>query len=151
LLGANVVRYPSVSYRLGDTPSDFALAFGTSYQDTGAGVLRNPVLARGGVELGWSSGPFVSISFLPRGAGGYLIFGGAIVDEAPVAGDLARLLMGGAVYAAQSIDSRQVALPAAPGSLVIDWTVPFASPNDGIMLVAFDPNPDGIFLARLTL
>jgi hypothetical protein len=148
LLGSGVVQYPTVFGRAGTSQSSFGSALDVSYRFASVGVLRDPVLARGGLALGWYSGPFSSVSYLPRGQGGYLIFGGEILDEASASVDLMRILLSGAIYAAGPVASREVRLSRAKPSSVIDWELRFAAPKAGVMLVAFDPNPDSIYFSR---
>jgi hypothetical protein len=148
LLGPGVVRYPTTFGRLGTSQSSFGSALDVAYRFASAGVLRDPVLARGGIALGWYSGPFSSVTYVPRGQGGYLIFGGEILDEASASVDLTRILLSGAVYAAGQVDYKELRLSKAKPSSVLDWELPFAMPKGGVMLVAFDPNPDSIYFSR---
>jgi hypothetical protein len=148
LLGSGVVQYPTTFGRTGTSRSSFGSALDVSYRFASAGVLRDPVLARGGLALGWYSGPFSSVSYLPRGQGGYLIFGGEILDEASASVDLTRILLSGAIYAAGPVAFKEIRLSKANSSSVVDWELPFAVPKAGVMLVAFDPNPDSIYFSR---
>ena len=148
LLGGGIVQYPTTFGRVGTSQSSFGTALDVSYRFASAGVLRDPALARGGIALGWYSGPFSSVTYLPRGQGGYLIFGGEILDEASASVDLTRILLSGAIYAAGPVAYKELRLSKAKPSSVLDWELPFAVPKAGVMLVAFDPNPDSIYLSR---
>jgi hypothetical protein len=146
LLGTGVVQYPTEFGRLGYVQSSFASALDLSYTYTGAGVLVDSVTARGGLDLGWLSGQFTSVAYLPRGSGGFLIFGGEIPDETSVSVDLARILMSGAIYASGPVASKHLTL--ADSDVTVDWKLPFLTPTAGIMLVAYDPNPDGVYFTK---
>jgi len=148
LLGAGVVRYPTAFGRLGTAQSNFGSALNVSYRFTGVGVLRDSVLALGGLGFGWYSGPFSSVSYLPHGQGGYLIFGGEIPDEVPVSVDLATIVLSDPIDSAGPVAAERIKLTDIPSRSTVDWSLPFASPSDGIMLVAFDPNPDGVYFFR---
>lgn len=148
LLGSNVVQYPTTFGREGDVPSDFASALSLTYNFTGAGVLLGAVTARGGLDLGWDSGQFTSIAYLPRGSGGFLIFGGEIPDEASVSVDLARILMSGAIFGTGQAASKHLTLAGSATGETVDWTLAFSAPSGGIMLVAFDPSPDALYFFK---
>lgn len=145
LVGKGVVRYPWVDRRVGELQSDFAAALGITYQFASAGVLRDPALARGGLTLGWYSGPYSSLTYLPRGQGGYVLFGGEILDETSVSRDISRLFLTGALAAKGQVASKEIGPSGSPASSVIRWNLPFRVPNAGLMFIAFDPNPDGVF------
>jgi hypothetical protein len=147
LLGRGILRYPTQFGRIAGTPSAFATALGISYKFASAGVLRDPVLARGGLSLGWYSGAFSSLSYVPEGLGGYLIFGGEILDEIAVSVDLVRILLANAIYGTGQVVSKDLQLSEAPQSSVVNWDIPFSVPDGGAMFVAFDPNPDGIYFS----
>jgi hypothetical protein len=146
LLGSNVVQYPTAFGRLGGVQSAFASALDLTYNYTSAGVLVDSVTARGGLDLGWLSGQFTSVAYLPRGSGGFLIFGGEIPDETSVSVDLARILMSGAMYASGPVASKHLTL--ADSDITVDWKLPFITPNAGIMLVAYDPSPDALYFVK---
>jgi hypothetical protein len=148
LLGNNVVQYPTTFGRLGDVQSPLASALDLTYNFTGAGVLLESVTAHGGLDLGWDSGQFTSVAYLPRGLGGFLIFGGEIPDEAAVSVDLARILMSGAIYGTGKAASKHLTLAGSATDETVDWALPFAAPNGGIMLVAFDPSPDALYFFK---
>lgn len=148
LLGSNVVQYPTTFGRLGDVPSAFASALDASYNYTGAGVLLGSITAHGGLDLGWDSGQLTSVAYLPRGSGGFLIFGGEIPDEASVSVDLARILMSGAIYGTGHAASKRLTLAGSATAETVDWKLPFPASNGGIMLVAFDPSPDALYFFR---
>ncbi len=145
LLGKDVVQYPAVPGRNGTDASPFATALGISFQPTGAGVLRDSILARGGLSLGWYAGQFASVTFLPTGRGGYLIFGGDVLDEVPASIDLVRIILSGVLSGSGPVASRQLELSQLNPSQTVNWSLPFKTPTQGFMLVAFDPNPDGIY------
>jgi hypothetical protein len=147
LLGSNVVQYPTAFSRQGDVQSAFASALGVTYNFTGAGVLLDSVTSHGGLDLGWNSRKFTSVAYLPRGSGGFLIFGGEIPDEASVSVDLARILMSGAIYGTGQVASKHLTL-AGSATDEVDWGLPFPVPNGGIMLVAFDPSPDALYFFK---
>jgi hypothetical protein len=145
LLGNGVVQYPSLAQRLGTVPSELGLALAISYNFTSDGVIRDSVFARGGQAYGWYSGVYSSVSYLPVGLGGYVIFGGEIRDEARVGLDLARLVLAGALTAVGPVESREIRLSDLPDHAVLQWDLHFGAGKYGVRLVAFDPNPDGIF------
>jgi hypothetical protein len=151
LLGSNVVQYPTTFGRLGDVPSAFASALDESYNFTGAGVLLASITAHGGLDLGWDSGPFTSVAYLPRGLGGFLIFGGEVPDEASVSVDLARILMSGAIFGTGQAASKHLTLAGSATAEKVDWKLPFPATNSGIMLVAFDPSPDALYFFKRQL
>jgi hypothetical protein len=148
LLGSNVIQYPTTFGREGNSPSAFASALDLTYDFTGAGVLLGSITAHGGLDLGWDSGQFTSIAYLPRGSGGFLIFGGEIPDEASVSVDLARILMSGAIYGTGRAASKHLTLAGSATPETVDWKLPFLAPNGGIMLVAFDPSPDALYFFK---
>jgi hypothetical protein len=148
LLGSSVVQYPTTFGRLGDVPSAFASALDVTYNFTGTGVLLDSVRAHGGLDLGWDSGRFTSVAYLPRGSGGFLIFGGEVPDEASVSVDLARILMSGAIYGTGKVASKHLTLAGSATGGTVDWVLPFPAPNGGIMLVAFDPSPDALYFFK---
>ncbi len=147
LLGPGVVQYPTTFGREGTVHSGFGSALNVSYRFTSVGVLRDTVLARGGLGLGWYSGPFSSVSYLPHGHGGYLIFGGEIPDEASVSVDIATIVLSGAIDGTGPIAFEQIKLPGTESTSTVGWELPFSSPSDGIMLVSFDPSPDGVYFS----
>jgi hypothetical protein len=147
LLGSGVVQYPTVFGREGTVQSSFGAALDISYRFASDGVLRDSVLSRGGLVLGWYSGPFSSVSYLPRGLGGYLIFGGEIPDEVSVSVDLATIVLSGAIAGAGPVAVRQIQLNGMANNTVVDLDLPFATPQSGIMLVAFDPSPGGVYFS----
>jgi hypothetical protein len=148
LLGSNAVLYPTTFGRLGDVQSPLASALDLTYNFAGAGVLLGSVVARGGLDLGWDSGQFTSVAYLPRGLGGFLMFGGEIPDEASVSVDLARILMSGALYGTGQAASQHLTLTGSATGETVDWRLPFAAPIGGIMLVAFDPSPDALYFFK---
>jgi hypothetical protein len=147
LLGTGIVKYPTVFGRIGDVPTSLASALDLSYRFTGVGVQRDPVIARGGRTLGWYSGQFSSISYMPRGRGGFLVFGGEVPDESSISVDLARILLARAIYAAGSVATKEVNLSQLPSAAVLDWTLPFVSGRMRIMFLAFDPSPDSVYFS----
>ena len=148
LLGTNVVQSPTTFGREGDVQSAFASALNITYSFTGAGVFLGSVTAHGGLDLGWDSGEFTSVAYLPRGSGGFLIFGGEIPDEASVSVDLARILMSGAIYGTGKASSKHLTLAGPASGETVDWALPFSAPSGGIMLVAFDPSPDALYFFK---
>ena len=146
LLGVGVVKYPWADVRVADRASDFGSALNVAYRLANVGLARDPILARGGLDLGWDLEHFLSIGYLPRGAGGYLIFGGAIVDEESVAQDLTRLLLTNSLNAAGPVAAKDVYLTPSRSVEDVVWDLPFPPPKAGIMLAALDPNPDGVFI-----
>ncbi len=146
LLGSNVVEYPTAFGRLGNVQSAFASALGLAYNFTGAGVLLSSVIAHHGLDLGWDSGQFTSVAYLPRGSGGFLIFGGEIPDETSASVDLARILMSGVIYASGAVASKHLTL--ATSDMTVDWKLPFLTPNAGTMFVAYDPSPDALYFVK---
>ena len=148
LLGSNVVQYPTMFGRLGNVQSPFASALDLTYNFNGAGVLLDSVTAHGGLNLGWDSGQFTSVAYLPRGSGGFLIFGGEIPDETSVSVDLARILMSGVIFGTGQAASKHLTLARSTTGETIDWELPFPPPNAGIMLVAFDPSPDALYFFK---
>jgi len=151
LLGSGVIQYPTSFGREGTTRSDWASALDVAYKFTGVGVLRNAVASKGGFAFGWYSGLFSSISFLPHGSGGYIIFGGEVSDEASIAVDLTKILMSHATSSAGIVAARLVTLTSTSSSTSLDWSLPFNLPNGKIVVIAFDPNPDGVFFASETV
>jgi len=148
LLGTDVVQYPTTFGRLGNVQSPFASALDLTYNFTGAGVLLDSIAAHGGLDLGWDSSQLASVAYLPRGSGGFLIFGGEIPDEASASVDLARILMSGAIYGTGKAASKHFKLAGSATGETIDWELPFPPPNAGIMLVAFDPSPDALYFFK---
>lgn len=151
LIGRGVLRYPTRFGLIGGTQSAFANALGISYRFSGVGMLWDSVVAQGGLNLGWSSGAFSSVSYLPHGRGGYLIFGGEILDEGAVSVDVVRILLANAIYGTGQVVARDLQLSGIPQSSVVKWDVPFPAPQNGIMFVAFDPNRDGVYFSSHTL
>jgi len=148
LLGSNVVQYPTTFGREGNVQSAFASALNITYNFTGAGVSLGSVTAHSGLDLGWDAGQLTSVAYLPRGSGGFLIFGGEIPDEASVSVDLARILMSGAIYGTGQAASKHLTLAGSATGETVDWSLPFPASIDGIMLVAFDPNPDALYFFK---
>jgi hypothetical protein len=148
LLGAGVVQYPTAFGRQGTVQSTLGSALNVSYRLAGVGVLRDPVLALGGLGLGWYSGPFSSLSYLPRGLGGYLIFGGEISDEAAASVDLATIVLSSAMNSTGPVAAERIKLTGNSNSSTVAWDLPFPIPQGGVMLVAFDPSPDGVYFSR---
>lgn len=151
LLGKGVIQYPTRFGDQGTVPTDIASALDITYRYAGVGVLRVPVLARGGLTLGWYAGKFSSVSFLPVGLGGYLIFGGEIPDEAPVAVDLVRILMSGAIYGSGQVAYQDIDLSSLLSGSSIVWRLPFSFPKSGVEIAAFDPGPDAVFFSTQLL
>ena len=110
--------------------------------------MLGSVIAHGGLDLGWDSGQFTSVAYLPRGSGGFLMFGGEIPDEASVSVDLARMLMSGAIYGTGQVASKHLTLAGSTTAETVDWRLPFPAPRGGIMLVAFDPSPDALYFFK---
>jgi hypothetical protein len=110
--------------------------------------VRDSVSGQGGLILGWYSTLFSSLSYVPRGQGGYLIFGGEIQDGESASLDLAQLLMAGAIYAMGPVASKQLGLNESASRSEFIWDLPFPVPARGITILAFDPNQDGIFYYR---
>src|SRR6266700_3295438 len=148
LLGSNVVQYPSGFGRQGDVQSAFASALGVAYNFTGSGVLLSSARAHGGLDLGWDSGQLTSVAYLPRGLGGFLIFGGEIPDEGSVAVDVTRILMSGAIYGTGQVASKHLTLAGSASRETVDWGLPFPVSSGGIMLVAFDPISDAPYFFK---
>jgi len=148
LLGSNVVEFPTTFGSRGDVESAFASALDLNYNFTGAGVFLDAIAAHGGLDLGWDSAQVTSVAYLPRGLGGFLIFGGEIPDEASVSVDLARILMSGAIYGTGQAASRHLTLSGSAAGQTVDWALPFPTPTSGLMLVAFDPSPDALYFYR---
>jgi hypothetical protein len=144
LLGKGIIRFPYVNQRIADRPTPFGSALGIAYEFASSGVDWHAAAAAGGQVLGSTVGPFSSITYLPRGGGGYLLFGGEILDEQSVAQDLARLLLSGALYAQGPVATKQLHLSDLPESSVFTWHLPFTG-NSLVALFAFDPSPDGVF------
>ena len=147
LLGAGIIDYPTQFGREGTARSDWASALDLSYRFTGAGVRRDTVASRGGISLGWYSGLYQSISFVPHGSGGYLIFGGEVPDEAAVAVDLTKIVMSDALSGSGVVASRRVGLTSTSTPARISWDVPFNPAGEQLALVAFDPSQDGVFFS----
>src|SRR5207249_9190615 len=97
------------------------------------------VLARVGLTLGWYAGADSSVSYVPRGRGGYLIFGGEIPDEVTVSLDITRIILASAINASGPVAARNVDLSGARSATEFDWELPFAVPKTGIIFVAYDP------------
>jgi hypothetical protein len=148
LLGVGVVRYPSAIGRTAEVRGDFAAALGISYQLTGAGVLRDSVAGRGGLLLGWYSSLFSSVSYVARGKGGYVIFGGEIQDGEALSLDVARILLAGATSASGQVATRAISLSGAPSVSDFVWDLPFQLTTGGIVVLGYDPNPDAVFYHR---
>jgi hypothetical protein len=144
LLGKGAIRFPWAPQRIADTPSGFATGLDIGYQFASAGVVTRAALAQGGQILGPTVGPFSSVTYLPHGQGGYLVFGGEILDEVSVAYDLAQLLLSNVLYAKGPIAVKRVRLHDLAPSSVVTWNLPFAG-NGPEMIVAFDPSPDAVF------
>jgi len=147
LLGSGVIQYPTSFGRQGTVRSDWASALDLGYKFTGGGLIRDTVTARGGVALGWYSGLYTSVGFLPRGSGGYLIFGGEVPDEASIAVDLTKIVMSHPTLSSGPVAGKLVPLSSASSSATVDWNLPFNAPNGRIMVIAFDPSPDGVYFA----
>ena len=145
LVGAGVIMYPWEEGRVADHEGDFADALGISYRLANAGVLHDPVLARAGLDLGWDAGSYMSVSYLPRGMGGYLIFGGKILDEESVAKDLAQIILSNSLDAIGPVATQVVTLTRTTPNHVLHWQVPFIAPKAGIMLVAFESDSDATY------
>jgi hypothetical protein len=148
LLGSGVATFPFIVQRTADTPSVFANALGINYRLTSAGIVRNKAIARGGLALGWLSGAYSSITYLPAGHGGYLLFGGEILDEGAVAQDLAQILLSSATAAFGPVTSTQVNLSRDQATASFNWSLPFVPGPAGIMVAAFDPDPNGVVFVR---
>ena len=144
LLGKGMIRFPWIPQRIADTPSQIGAALDIRYQFASAGVVSRAALAQGGQILGSTVGPFSSVTYLPRGHGGYLLFGGEILDEASVAQDLSQLLLSNVLYAKGPVAVKQVHLHDLAPSSVVSWDLPFAGDSPEVLL-AFDPSPDAIF------
>jgi hypothetical protein len=147
LLGNGVIQYPTTFGREGTVRSDWASALDLAYRFTGAGVLRDAVASQRGVALGWYSGLYASISFLPRGSGGYLIFGGEVPDETSISVDLTKIILSRAASSTGTVAGKLVTLPSTSGPVRIDWSLPFNAPSGRILVIAFDPNQDGVYFA----
>lgn len=145
LLGKGLVHFPTASGRLGDTPSDFAVALGLTYKLTSSGILRSASLARGGLALGWYLGPYSSVTYLPSGSGGFLLFGGEILDEVAVAKDMARLLLAVPMYAMGPVATMSLDLRALPDSATVSWNIPIQSSDADLLVAAYDPDPEAIY------
>lgn len=152
LLGKGVLAFPWVNQRAGDVESEFASALGLTFKFTAAGIQRNAVLGRGGLVLGWSSGSFPSVAFLPQGQGGYLLFGGEILNAAEdVSHDVAQILLSSALSAAGPVATTEIPPTAIGVSSDFGWDLPFVPAKGGIMVVAFDTDANGIFFYRKTI
>lgn len=145
LLGKGVAVYPWVNQRVGTVRSDFATALDISYKSASAGILRDSATPRGGLSLGWYSGQYSSVTYVPLGTGGYLLFGGEIIDPESVSRDLLEVVLSGALAAAGPVAERDVQLNGTAVTSDQRWDLPFGRTNAGIMFIAFDPNPDGTF------
>jgi len=145
LLGPGVVRYPLDSRRTANQMSDFGSALDINYRLADVGVIRDAILGRGGLLLGWYSSTFSSVSYLPRGTGGYLIFGGPIEDADSVSIDLAQMLLSGVMYGVGPVTARTFQLSNSPSITNVKWDLPFSAAAAGIAIAAFDPDPDGFY------
>lgn len=151
LLGKGIVTYPSTTNRVASAQGELASALDVSYKFASSGVLRGSVLARGGLTLGWYSGGFSSVSYLPQGLGGYLIFGGEIPEEVAVSRDVAHILLAGAVYGAGPVAAMDINLATTNAVSVVAWELPFPAGKAGVMLVAFGTDPDSVFFYSQTV
>lgn len=145
LLGKGVATFPWVTQRAGSTASAYATALGIKYSFTSAGIRGGMALALGGRLIGWLTGQFSSVTYLPRGQGGYLLFGGEIQDEATLASDLAQILLSGVIAGAGPVAARDINLAALAPTSRTHWEVPLGSTTHGMIFVAFDPSLDGAF------
>jgi hypothetical protein len=89
--------------------------------------------------------------YVPRGAGGYLLFGGEVLDEAAVAHDLSQIVLSNAESATGLVASNEVHLSRSEPAASLDWRLPFGYSKVGIMVVVFDIDPDGTFFFSDTL
>jgi hypothetical protein len=151
LLGPNTATFPWTAGRGAGAASDIGLALDIAYQLTSAGIKSGAALARGGKILGWYTAQFSSVTYLPVGAGGFVIFGGEILDAGAVSRDIARILSSGAIYGSGRIAARDVDLTDVGPSTTIRWTLPFGLTQAGIDFIAFDPAPNAVYYSRRVL
>jgi len=145
ILGKGIVAYPWASQRVATNRSDAASAFGLTYQFASAGIKSGAALARGGKVLGWYTDQYSSVTFLPVARGGYLIFGGEVLDAALISRDIAQLLASGVQYGSGQIAARDIRLSDLRETAVVRWPLPFGASTSGVTFIAFDPRPDGAF------
>jgi hypothetical protein len=144
LLGKAIIAYPSADFRIATKQSDLASGFNVIYTFASSGLLRSSLLSHGGLDLGWDGGPYTSVGFLPRGSGGYLIFGGEIEDEIAVSRDLSVILLLHGTSAQGPTAYQDLALSGDSQATVGTWRVPFAPGHSGLLFGAFDPNPESV-------
>ena len=146
LLGDRVVSFPTVHGRVGSTKSAIAGALSLTYREASSG-LSTSLLDHGlGVDLGYRVENVTSIAFWPRGRGGYLIFGGPIVDALAMGKDISRILISNILSTTATPVSRQV-IGRDPHMTVDQIEVPITKFSDSIMLVVTADDTYPFFLA----
>jgi hypothetical protein len=145
ILGAGIATFPWHPQRSATMTSPVGSALGIQFQLTSGGIKSGAVLARGGQILGWYDSQYSSVTYLPLGAGGLLIFGGEILDAASVSRDVAHLLVSRAIYGSGQIAAKDIRLSDIQSTAVIQWSLPFGPSNKGITFIAWDPASDGAF------
>jgi hypothetical protein len=148
LLGSDIVELGKKTGRNGIQPTRFAQALDLQFSSTAVGVSTKGLDAAGGRALGYTGGGYSSISELPLGQGRILIFSGDTYNEVPLAHDIAVLLLTGALETAGDVNFRQVGSQDLGRSSDVRWEYPSNSQRGSLVLVGFDPSPEGVFFTR---
>src|SRR5207249_4387637 len=121
ILGTGIATFPWEAGRTATQQSEISAALGIEYQLASGRIKIGAVAARGGNVLGWYDNKYSSVSYLPSGAGGFLIFGGEVRDAASLSRDVAQLLVSGVMYGSGEIASMGIYLPNIGPTTTISW------------------------------
>ena len=147
-LGSDIVELGKQTGRNATQPTTFARALDLQFSSTAVGVRTKPLDAAGGRALGYTAGGYSSISELPLGQGRILLFSGDTYNEVPLAHDIALLLLTGALETAGDVNFRQVRSQDLGKNSEVRWDYPAYGQRGSLVLVGFDPSPEGVFFSR---
>jgi hypothetical protein len=147
-LGSDIVELGKQTGRNATQATTFAQALDLQFSSTAVGVRTKKLEAAGGRALGYTAGGYSSISELPVGQGRILMFSGDTYNEVPLAHDIAILLLTGALETAGDVNFRQLGSQDLSKSSEVRWEYPSYGQRGSMILVGFDPSPEGVFFSR---
>lgn len=151
LLGAGAVSLPATSYRLAADRTSIGEALDLQYRGTAFAVRvvsANTVPFR---ALGWVDGVHSSITSVPKGSGYIVDFGGEVFDELPVAHDITAIILSNVLTLAGTVAFADVNATSigADGTVKLHLNTPASTVR--VLIVAYDPEPDGVYLERIPI
>ena len=145
ILGSGVATFPWAYERPSTSTSPIGAALNISFSFASAGIRVGAAVSRHGLILGSTTPEFSSVTYLPSGAGGIVVFGGEAIDPEQISHDISQLVVSNATGGQGQVTAKDIDLTAIPRESNILWQLPFAYAKGGIMVFAFDPDPDSAF------